>query len=141
MSADSAVPEWLAEYYVRREAERRDDITAVLAGLTDRERGLLHDAAVMGFVQGSRWSGDGDIPMDSEIIAGVVDACLHFRDIYPTISRSRPALPRCSQCGRVGTRGFRTMPADDALGVPAITVCANTTACAKRWPKRRDPDA
>jgi hypothetical protein len=39
---------------------------------------------------------------------------------------------RCEQCGRTGTRGFRTLKAP---GVPEITVCASDGACRKRWPK------
>lgn len=39
---------------------------------------------------------------------------------------------RCQQCARVGTRGFRIYATDPATGAPAITVCANTAACAKR---------
>lgn len=44
---------------------------------------------------------------------------------------------RCAQCGRVGVRGFKT------LGVsfhPIVTVCANVTACRKRWPRERGDD-
>ena len=44
----------------------------------------------------------------------------------------------CSQCGRTGTRGFTTLTAKDVLidggGLP-IVICANKTACMKRWPR------
>ncbi|MYS16591.1 DNA translocase FtsK [Streptomyces sp. SID4982] len=45
----------------------------------------------------------------------------------------------CEQCGRIGRRGFRTL-ADDEHRI-SITVCANKSACRKRWPKpARDDD-
>ena len=37
----------------------------------------------------------------------------------------------CEQCGRIGKRGFQTLARDDI----SVTVCANKTACRKRWPK------
>lgn len=47
---------------------------------------------------------------------------------------------RCEQCGRVGTRGFKTLMSDLA-GVPRITTCSNLNACRRRWPKpARDDD-
>ena len=136
------LPDALAAYFANRETERRNAVTATLAGLTDRERGLVRDAAVMGFVQGTRWRGDEDaFPLDRPIVEGVIDACLHMRDLYPTLSQARPTLPYCQQCGRIGNRGFRTFPANPETGAPAITVCVNTTACAKRWPASKEPTA
>jgi hypothetical protein len=44
-----------------------------------------------------------------------------------------PELQRCSQCGRLGTRGFRTLTNTEHR--INITVCANKNACRKRWPK------
>ncbi|WP_074990927.1 DNA translocase FtsK [Streptomyces misionensis] len=38
----------------------------------------------------------------------------------------------CQQCGRIGRRGFRTHTNDEQQ--ISITVCANKTACRKRWP-------
>ncbi|WP_158838981.1 hypothetical protein [Streptomyces sp. NRRL S-1022] len=46
---------------------------------------------------------------------------------------------RCEQCGRSGTRGFRTL-ANKEHGI-RITVCANKTACRKRRPKAARDDA
>ncbi|MFF7147536.1 hypothetical protein ACFZAO_05615 [Streptomyces griseoaurantiacus] len=45
---------------------------------------------------------------------------------------------RCEQCGRTGTRGFRTLT-DDEHNV-RITVCTAKTACRKRWPKQARDD-
>jgi len=53
---------------------------------------------------------------------------------------------RCEQCGRTGTRGFKTTPAGVAttsvgeVAYPEFTECANRDACRKRWPKTRDED-
>jgi len=50
-----------------------------------------------------------------------------------------PETQRCSQCGRVGTRGFRTLTNEEHR--ISITVCANKGACRLRWPKpARDDD-
>lgn len=49
---------------------------------------------------------------------------------------------RCEQCGRTGTRGFRSFPDADvihdgkvAVKARSMTECANKAACRKRWPK------
>lgn len=48
-------------------------------------------------------------------------------------------MQQCSQCGRTGTRQFRTL--DGAFGGPSMTFCTNTRACRRRWPKpTRDED-
>lgn len=46
---------------------------------------------------------------------------------------------RCEQCGRIGKRGFRTLAAEERD--IRITVCANKSACRKRWPKPARDDA
>jgi len=51
-------------------------------------------------------------------------------------SKSRDVYVRyCDQCGRIGKRGFKN------LIDPSITVCANKSACRKRWPKPVQDDA
>lgn len=56
--------------------------------------------------------------------------------------RTPAAEARCEQCGRVGTRGFRTFPDADAIhdgrvavAAHSMTECANRDACRRRWPK------
>lgn len=56
-----------------------------------------------------------------------------------------PALLRCEQCGREGTRGFTTIPAGvyahptyGPIEYPAITVCTGKIACRRRWPHRAE---
>lgn len=44
-----------------------------------------------------------------------------------------PELQRCSQCGRLGVRGYRMLTNDEHD--IRITLCANKNACRKRWPK------
>lgn len=43
-----------------------------------------------------------------------------------------PETQTCEQCGRTGTRSFRTLE-DQEHGI-RITVCSNVTACRRRWP-------
>jgi hypothetical protein len=82
------LPEGLLRYFQIREQQRADEIAAVLSQLTDRERALVREAAVMGFVRGARFGCDQEVPRDSRILAEVIGACLSFPDIYPTIARS-----------------------------------------------------
>lgn len=54
------------------------------------------------------------------------------------------APKRCEQCGRVGTRDFKTYGGftDERWGyIEPITVCGATKACRRRWPKREVVDA
>jgi hypothetical protein len=82
----AAQPDWLITYFEQRERARTERVSSVLGELTERERGLIHDAAVMGYVLGSRHRHGDDIPKDSAIVAGVVNACLAHADLYPTLT-------------------------------------------------------
>jgi len=68
----------------RRRAERVKD---TLDGLSARERALLREAAVMGWVRG-HWAAGGTqrAPADSAIVAEVVDAMFAFPELYPTVT-------------------------------------------------------
>lgn len=85
MSADTSVPGFLVDYFTQREAARARAVANVLTGLTERELLLVKEAAVMGWVQGMRHH-DLPYPGDRQALATVVDACLSFSDLYPTIS-------------------------------------------------------
>lgn len=87
----TGLPESYLRYLATREAERADAINAVLAGMTERERRLVKEAAVMGYVQGRRHLQGEDHPKDSVVLATVIDACLSNDDLYPTISADPPA--------------------------------------------------
>lgn len=82
----SALPDYLVEYLEKRDAERAERVNAVLAGLTERERALVKEAAVMGYVQAARVSGGRGVPGDATILVKVVEGCLGFPDLYPTIA-------------------------------------------------------
>ena len=79
------LPDAIARYLAQRDTDRRDAVAAVLAGLTEREWLLVKEAAVMGWVQGMRHH-DLDYPGDGNALITVVDACLAFADLYPTIA-------------------------------------------------------
>jgi hypothetical protein len=79
------LPEQLVTYLAARDAQRADAVSVFLASLTDRERGLVHDAAVMGYVQGLMRDREEGCPKDSAVMRLVVDACSAFPDLYPTI--------------------------------------------------------
>lgn len=84
------LPEGLLRYFEIREQHRADDIAAVLNRLSPRERALVREAAVMGFVRGSMYASGGrktpEPPRDSRVLAEVVGACLSFPDLYPTLT-------------------------------------------------------
>lgn len=83
MSAD--LPESLIAYFAERETQRADRAAAFLDGLTEYERHLVHDAAVMGYVQGLMRDQSEGVPKDSQIMALVVDACFAHPDKYPAV--------------------------------------------------------
>jgi hypothetical protein len=82
---EAAVPDALVSYFAQRETARLDAVADLLAGLTERERLLVKEAAVMGWVQGMRHH-DVKFPGDRQALIAVVDACLSFSDLYPTIT-------------------------------------------------------
>ncbi|MFE6868348.1 hypothetical protein ACFVFS_17500 [Kitasatospora sp. NPDC057692] len=86
---DVDLPDALAAYYAQRETARLDAVAELLARLTERERLLVREAAVMGWVQGMRHH-DTEYPGDRQALITVVDACIAFSDLYPTITRYEP---------------------------------------------------
>jgi hypothetical protein len=86
------LPQQLVDYFEQRQQARADRVRAFLDNLTDRERALVHDAAVMGYVRGTRHPRDEEIPLDPAIIADVVNACFVSPDLYPTVNAA-PAHP------------------------------------------------
>jgi hypothetical protein len=82
----------LARYLAVRDQQRLDAVSAALGAMTRRERRLVREAAVMGYVRGSmageaaaRAGERPKIPRDSAVVFEVVDACLAMRDLYPVI--------------------------------------------------------
>ncbi|MBP8538582.1 hypothetical protein [Streptomyces sp. MK37H] len=79
------LPPSLITYLAQRDAQHADAVRAVLASLTDRERALIRDAAVMGYVRGTMHPQGERCPKDSAIVAEVIDACRAFPDLYPAV--------------------------------------------------------
>jgi FixJ family two-component response regulator len=78
----------LALYLAERDDERAETVRRTLAAMTERERWLVREAAVMGYVCGQIAGSVGvdAIPRDSAVLAEVVDACLALDDLYPTMN-------------------------------------------------------
>lgn len=90
-----ALPGWLVDYMRKRDQQRADEVNSVLAALTDRERRLVREAAVMGYVHGRQHPAGADHPKDSTVVANVIAACLSNSDLYLVLSGVRP----CGECG------------------------------------------
>lgn len=76
-SAD--VPDWIVEYLADRDQERSERRAEAFAKLTERERALVREFAVMGFVRGTfhgQYRDSAAFPRDREIMAEVIDGIL-----------------------------------------------------------------
>lgn len=87
------VPTWpeqvLDTYLETRDAQRRQRAEEQLGALSTRERRLVSEAAVMGYVQGFQDSPHRDeVPRDRDIILAVLSACDSMGDLYPTLHRA-----------------------------------------------------
>jgi len=82
MSDERPIPEALVRYFEQRAAQRRAEVSALFERLTERERRLVKEAAVMGWVQGMRHS-DLAYPGGRYALAVVLDGCLAHEDLYP----------------------------------------------------------
>jgi hypothetical protein len=91
VSAADEFPDVLVQYFQQRETARATAVAKFLDGLGNRERALMREAAVMGWVQGMRHH-DLPCPKDSKILATVVEACLSMPDIYPVIAHVAEAM-------------------------------------------------
>jgi hypothetical protein len=77
----------LLRYLAVRDAERHNHVSRALDALSERERALVREAAVMGYVLGSMDGRDStEFPKDAAIVWRVVDACRAHADLYPTLS-------------------------------------------------------
>ncbi len=81
----------LAKYLKEMQQQRFEQLMQRLDGLTSRERTLVHEAAVMGWVLGVMRAGGGEehIPHDAEILVRVVSSCMNSSDLYPMIGQAR----------------------------------------------------
>ena len=82
------MPDGLLRYLEIRDRQRADVVARTLAAMTDRERALVREAAVMGYVRGAVFGAATarDIPDGLVILADVVSACLEIPDLYPAIN-------------------------------------------------------
>lgn len=81
------ITDQLARYLAVRDRGRDDRVNGVVGALSDRERALVREAAVMGYVLGTQGAGaPAAIPKDSAIVWRVIDACMALPDLYPVIS-------------------------------------------------------
>lgn len=89
--AGTAIPAAVVAYIAERDDWRGREVRRRWAALSPRERRLVREAAVMGYVQGVRavpGSFDVKIRPDREIVSMVIDACSSFPELYPTIYRA-----------------------------------------------------
>lgn len=81
----------LGTYFERRRRERARRIEAMLAALRPRERALVREAAVLGFVEGHRAGGgryvEGTFPSDDTIVGAVLGHGPSMPDLYPWLAR------------------------------------------------------
>jgi hypothetical protein len=82
---ETTLPAALVRYLEQRDAARAKEVTDFLESLTDRERALIRDAAVMGYVRGRMHPDSEPHPKDSAVLAEVVAACQAISDMYPAI--------------------------------------------------------
>lgn len=90
------LPQALATYLAERDAQHADKAQAFLDSLTHRERALIHDAAVMGYVQGLRRDLSEGCPKDSHVVHLVIDACFAFPDKWPAVNGQLAPRPPTS---------------------------------------------
>lgn len=80
------LPDFLVDYLVQRDNQRAQAVDDFLDKLTKRERALIMQIAVMGYVQGVRHPEGERIPSNGPLLAQVIDACFAFPDTYPTVT-------------------------------------------------------
>lgn len=83
-----AIPESILRYLESQEQGRVETANDAMKQLTDRERHVLREAAVMGWVRGAMSAGGGSesIPKDIAILVEVINCCRSNADLYPKIA-------------------------------------------------------
>ena len=102
----TALPDGLTEYFLERQRERNREVEMTYAAMNPRERRLVREAAVMGYVRGVmagesnaalRKPGDWSstpIPRDSAIVHLVIDSTFSFPESYPFMNRMNATAHR-----------------------------------------------
>ncbi|MYW46372.1 hypothetical protein [Streptomyces sp. SID161] len=104
---ESQVDAALDDYFAKRQAARAERVRAFLDSLNPRERALMQDAAVMGYVRGSMHPRGEEIPLNADILADVVNACFAQPDLYPAVA----TIERCPGFPE-NCPNLRAVPAD-----------------------------
>ncbi|MFF7476635.1 hypothetical protein [Streptomyces sp. NPDC008092] len=86
-----ALPEFLVNYLAKQDAQRVNAVNEFLGSLTERERALVKDAAVMGYICGMTHPKGAPYPGDGSAVVQVVEGCLALPHLYPAISTKREA--------------------------------------------------
>lgn len=95
------IPEALVRYFAARDRQEAERVASTLGAMNPRERKLVREAAVMGYVRGTmagrvdgREGRETVIPPDSDVLALVVACCLSMPDLYPTFERMERTATR-----------------------------------------------
>lgn len=83
--AQPHIPQHILDYLRNRELARANHRAETLDAMTERERRLVREAAVMGFVQGRIHHDLTPHPSDTLVTNWVIDACNGHPDLYPII--------------------------------------------------------
>ncbi|MFD8384319.1 hypothetical protein ACFV2X_38355 [Streptomyces sp. NPDC059679] len=113
---EDQVTQTLADYLAKREAARADRVRAFLDSLTDRERILVKDLAVLGYTQGLKRPRDEGCPKDSQVVSLVVEAGAAI-PASPT-ARERGLIHDAAVMGYV--QGLMRTPEDGGLEESAV---------------------
>lgn len=87
----TSIPDDIVRYLAERDRQRAEQVRQRWASLTERERALVREAAVMAYVRGVMAAGgtsrDVQIPPDSAVVRTVISACQAMPDLYPTLGK------------------------------------------------------
>lgn len=137
------LPDDLVAYLTDRDQSRQRAAAELYGRLTERERGLVREAAVMGYVQGVMHPRELPVPRDSEMVFRVVDGCRSNADRYPllgTLTGAADSHVRPGQVYRSLSRPSRIVV--KRLGEPGgrlsgqayvATLGANGQEIRRRW--------
>lgn len=86
--AEQTLPPEIVAYLQSQSEGRVETANDAMKQLTDRERHILREAAVMGWVRGAMAAGGGRgaIPKDIAILVEVINCCRSNSDLYPKIA-------------------------------------------------------
>lgn len=83
------IPADIVRYVAERDRQRTEQVDQTWTSLTERERALVREAAVMAYVRGVMAAGgtsrDVQIPPDATVVRTVISACQAMPDLYPNL--------------------------------------------------------